>query len=81
MGGPVHGVVEENHRRRNVEDLLAESPPRVEDGVMSGTGHGVLSIGAHGVGDDTLLLGATCKFEIVSSVSAMVNVGKSIGSV
>lgn len=58
MGSPLHGVVETNEGRGDVEDLLADPSPGVEDGVVGSTGNGVLSVGAEAVGDDTLLLEA-----------------------
>lgn len=59
VGGPGHGVVEENHRGSDVEDLGAESSPRVEDGSVAGAGEWVLFVGAEGVHDDALLRLAT----------------------
>lgn len=35
---PRHDVVEEDEGGRNVENLLAESAPSVEDGIVGGTG-------------------------------------------
>ena len=56
----MHEVVASNEWRRNVENLGAESPPRVEDGIVSRAGEGVLPVGAEAVGDDTLLRSAAC---------------------
>ena len=46
LDGPVQGVVEEDHGGRPVQDLVAEPPPGVEDGVVGGAGEGVLSVRA-----------------------------------
>ena len=60
LNGPVHDVVAGDHRGGPVEDLGAEAPEGVEDGVVGGAGEGVLAVGGNAVGDDALLLHATC---------------------
>lgn len=66
LGSPLHDVVAGQQRGSPVEDLLAESPPRVEDGVVSGTGEGVGAVHADAIADDTALGEATCARSIVS---------------
>lgn len=56
VNSPVHGVVADDHRGNNVEDLTAEATEGVEDSVVTGTGEGVLSVCGNAVGDDTALL-------------------------
>jgi len=81
LGGPGHGVVEGDERRRNVEDLCAEPTPGVEDGVVEGTSKRVLSVGAEGVGDDAFLLGAACISDSLASCSPLWTFARSCSSV
>lgn len=60
VGGPVHDVPAGDQGRKKVENLGAEAAPGVEDGVVGGTGEGVLAVRGDAVGDDTSLLLATC---------------------
>lgn len=46
LARPAEDVVEEDHGRGPVEDLVAESPPRVEDSSVGTAGEGVLSVRA-----------------------------------
>lgn len=57
LNGPVHGSVGDNEGRGDVEDLVTESAPDVEDSGVSSAGHGPLSVGGEGVGNDVLLRG------------------------
>jgi len=59
MCSPVHYHVSGNEWRRNIKNLGAETPPGVEDGVVKGTGEGILTVRADSVGNDSLLLHAT----------------------
>lgn len=59
LGGPVHEVVTGHHGGEPVEDLGLGAAEGVEDGVMGGTGKGVLAVGGHAPVDNALLLGAT----------------------
>ena len=45
LNSPLHRLVGNDKRRSEVEDLVAESAPGVEDGSMEGTGEGTLSVG------------------------------------
>ena len=60
LNGPVHHVVANDHGRGDIEDLVAESSPGVEDGVMEGASKGPLSVETETVGRNTLKLGGTC---------------------
>ena len=60
VNGPVHDVVAGNKRGGPVEDLGAEAPPGVEDGVVGNSGQRELTVGGDAVRDDALLLRATC---------------------
>lgn len=60
LDSPVHNVVTSNGSRSPVEDLGREPPPRVEDGIVSGTGERVLAVGGDTVGQDALLGKTTC---------------------
>jgi hypothetical protein len=44
LGRPGHSIVEGDERRGDVENLLAKSAPGIEDGVVGGTGKGVLPV-------------------------------------
>lgn len=57
LNGPVHGSVGGNQGRSEVEDLVSESAPDVEDSGVSGASQRSLSVGGEGVGDNTLLRG------------------------
>lgn len=46
---PVHEGIGDDKRRGNVEDLMPESAPGVEDGSVEGTGQRALSVGGQGV--------------------------------
>lgn len=59
MGSPVHDVPAGDQGRKEVEDLVAEAAPGIEDGVVGGAGEGVLTVGGDAVGDDSSLLLAT----------------------
>ncbi len=56
---PVHDQVRSHKRRHDVPDLLPRPAKGVEDGVVVGIGHGPLSVGGQGIGDDALVLGKT----------------------
>lgn len=55
LNRPLHSVVEGDKWRSPVEDLAAESSPRVEDGSMGRASKGVLSVRAQSVADDAPL--------------------------
>lgn len=57
LNSPVHGSVGGDEGRSDIEDLVSESAPDVEDSSVSSAGHGPLSVGGEGVGNDTLLRG------------------------
>lgn len=57
LNRPVHGSVGKDEWRSNVEHLVAESSPGVEDGGMEGTGKGSLAVGSKSVGHDAPLRG------------------------
>lgn len=59
LGSPVHQVVTGNQRRQPVEDLGLGAAEGVENGVVSGTGEGVLTVGGKTVCDNALLLAGT----------------------
>ncbi len=60
VNGPVHDVVAGNERGSPVENLGAEAPPGVEDGVVGRAGQGELAVRGDAIRDDALLLRATC---------------------
>lgn len=61
LDGPVHRSVSDDERGSDVEHLVPEASPGVEDGGVEGTRHGSLAVSGQGVGDDALLRGgAAC---------------------
>ena len=64
---PVHHVVANDHGRGDIENLVAESSPGVEDGVVECASKWPLSIETETVGRHTLELGGTCG----NSISAL----------
>jgi hypothetical protein len=61
LGSPLHDVVAGDGGGQPVEDLRLSATEGVEDGVVGGTGEGLLSVGRQTVGDNSLL-GATACF-------------------
>lgn len=55
LDSPLHGNVGDDHWRSEVENLVAESSPGVEDGCVERTGERALTIGTECKGIDTLL--------------------------
>ena len=55
LDSPLHGKVADDHRRSEVENLIAESSPGVENGCVKSTGERSLTIGAECKRVDTLL--------------------------
>ena len=46
LNSPLHGVIGDNKRRSEVEDLMAESAPGVEDSGIECAGERTLSVAA-----------------------------------
>lgn len=67
---PIHSQVCDDERRSNIEDLVTESAPRVEDRRVQGTGKGSLSISADGVGYYALLCLRACSGRGLASAFA-----------
>ena len=63
---PVYDVVTGDHRRQPVQDLAAEAPPGVEDGVVARAGEGVLTVRAQAIVDDAALRLGTCLYDCKS---------------
>ena len=64
VDSPVHDVVGGDQRRSEVEDLLAEAAPGVEDGIVGGAGEGVEAVRGDAVGDDPVLLDNACRYAV-----------------
>lgn len=65
LSGPVHQVVAGQQGRQPEEDLALGAAEGVEDGVVGGTGKGVLTVGSNAVGDDALDLASTTCVQLV----------------
>jgi hypothetical protein len=68
LNGPLHGSVGDDEGRHNVENLLAETTEGVEDGGVSGTGEGTLTVRGQRVGGDALGGRAACECDISDRV-------------
>lgn len=64
LNGPVHGGVCDNEGGNNVENLVAETAEDVEDGSVTSTGEGTLTVRGQRVGSDALGGRATCETNV-----------------
>lgn len=60
LDSPLHGHVADDQRRGEVENLMAESSPGVENSCVKSTGERSLSVGTECEGCDTLLCLGAC---------------------
>jgi hypothetical protein len=60
LDSPLHGHICDDERRSEVEDLVAESSPCVENSCVQGAGERTLSVGANGIGRNALLWLGAC---------------------
>lgn len=60
LSSPVHQVVTGEHGGEPEEDLGLCAAENVEDGIVSSSGKGVLTVSRETVVNDALLLGTTC---------------------
>lgn len=64
LNGPVHGSVCHNEGRDNVESLVTEATENIEDGSVTSTGEGTLTVSGQRVGSNALGSRATCEADV-----------------